>query len=117
MQRVNEDAVCVCVCVCVSPCPAAGCGWVWLPTGPLAYSDRMESLDRSFFCSVLVAAEAEEVQGSACGGAGLEAGCQRRITRNALKCAQLCSSWRMKPPPAVTFGVHEWNSARLDRRR
>lgn len=117
-QRVNEDAVRV--CVCVSPCPAAGCCWFGLPTGLLAYSDRMESLDRSFFCSVLVAVEAEveeRVQASACGDAVLEPDCQRRITINALKCAQLCSSCRIMPPPAVTFSVHERNSARLDRRR
>lgn len=62
----------------VSPCPAASCCWLcgWLPTELLAYRDRMESLDKSFFCSALAVA-AVEVGGSACGGAVPEPDCNR----------------------------------------
>lgn len=67
--------------MCVLPCPGAGGCWLcgWLPTELLAYRDRMESLDKSFFSSAFVVvvveveeAAEEEVEGSACRGAPLE---------------------------------------------
>lgn len=52
----------------------------------------MESLDKSFFCSafVVVVVEveeeaAEEVEGSACGGAVLEPDCQRQRSGEGMK--------------------------------
>lgn len=76
----------------------------------------MESLDKSFFCSVLEAVEdevAEEVQGSACGGAALEPDCQEKENKNGSEmCTALqLTAYKIQPSVCTIGAVRDWIEA------